>query len=144
MLRCDYLWTLPRRHVSFSEHDYGEILSQAPSQLIQILQACTITRWNNNTVHIGISSLASIHFLLDFSWDKLRKSICPLRKIMGKYNGKLDELFLYASNPSLCPRPASIFRDLSHGYLRVMRSFLSHKLSWNFRQVSFHATNIKF
>ncbi|KAJ7118247.1 hypothetical protein C8R44DRAFT_190324 [Mycena epipterygia] len=127
MLRCDYVWSSPRSHVTFYDHDYGEILSQAPSQLLKILHACTITRGNRG-FSVGTSRLFSIHCLLDFPWDEIRKSICPLRTIMDKNKGNLDGLLTYASDASLRPKPASIFYDLSRGYLRLMRSVLDHKL----------------
>ncbi|KAJ7118236.1 hypothetical protein C8R44DRAFT_878850 [Mycena epipterygia] len=127
MLQCDYAWSSPRSHVISYDHDYGEILSQAPSQLLKIFHACTITKWSDRK-----SSLVWTHFLLDFSCDELRKSICPLREIMDTYDGKLDKLFTYASEPNFCPKPASIFRDLSRGQMRTMRSMLDPKLPRNF------------
>ncbi|KAJ7085034.1 hypothetical protein C8R44DRAFT_721720 [Mycena epipterygia] len=128
MLQCDYAWSPPRSHVTSYDHDYGEILSQAPSQLLKILHACTITNVSDSQ-----SSLVRTHFLLDLSWNELRKSICPLRDIMDTYDGKLDKLLTYASDPDFCPKPASIFWELSRGCLCVMRSMLDHKLPWNFR-----------
>ncbi|KAJ7118218.1 hypothetical protein C8R44DRAFT_854231 [Mycena epipterygia] len=122
---CKWKWTW--EDLPFHEQKYGEILSKVPSQLLKILHACTITEsfaWN--------SSLLRTHFLLDLSWDELRKSICLLREIMDTYDGKLNTLFTYASDPNFCPKPASIFRDLSCGYLRVRRSCLDHKLPRNF------------
>ncbi|KAJ7085046.1 hypothetical protein C8R44DRAFT_862213 [Mycena epipterygia] len=131
MLRCDEVWKSTREHLPFHEHKYGEILSKVPLQLLGILRACTITKGNYWFIHT--SSLVRIHFLLDFSWDELKKAICPLRKIMDKYPGKLDELLTYASDPRLYLKAASIVWDLSRGYLRVMRSLLDYKLPWDFR-----------
>ncbi|KAJ7085043.1 hypothetical protein C8R44DRAFT_821646, partial [Mycena epipterygia] len=138
MLRCDYIWSYQSTsssHLISYDYDYGKILSQAPSQLLKILHSFAITQGNNGTMFVRSLSLVSTHFLLDLSWDELRKSICPLWKIMGKYKGKLDELLIYnyASDSSLCPKPASIFSDLSRGYLRVMRSCLDHKWPRYFR-----------
>ncbi|KAJ7118225.1 hypothetical protein C8R44DRAFT_878843 [Mycena epipterygia] len=127
MLQCDYAWSSRKIHITY-DHDYGEILSQAPPQLLKILHACTITNWSYSE-----SSLVRTHFLLDLSWNELRKSICPLREIMDTYDGKLDELFTYASDPKFCPKPTSIFSELSREYLRVMRSILDHKLPWHLR-----------
>ncbi|KAJ7085059.1 hypothetical protein C8R44DRAFT_821672 [Mycena epipterygia] len=132
MLQWDKAWRSTREHLRFHEHKSGEILSKAPSQFLKVLHACTITKEENNLL-ISNSSLVRTRFFLDLSWDELRKSVCPLRKILGNDQGKLYELFIYASDPSLCPKPASIFSDLSRGYLRVMRSYLDHRLPWDFR-----------
>ncbi|KAJ7118202.1 hypothetical protein C8R44DRAFT_790385, partial [Mycena epipterygia] len=134
MLRWDKARRSTRAHLPCHEHKYGEILSKAPSQLLKILHACTIIKervyWS-----IPHSSLVGTHFLLDLSWDELRKSICALREIMDTYDGKLGILFTYASDPNFCPKPASIVLELSRGYLRVIRSICDHKLPWYFEVI---------
>ncbi|KAJ7118207.1 hypothetical protein C8R44DRAFT_673653, partial [Mycena epipterygia] len=43
-------------------------------------------------------------------------------QILSDAPGRPRLLRIHASDSSLCPKPASVFSDLSHGYLHVMRS----------------------
>ncbi|KAJ7810072.1 hypothetical protein B0H14DRAFT_1490591 [Mycena olivaceomarginata] len=94
---CDYL-------PNFS-YNYTQILTQAPLQLIRILQACRVAPWPR--------PFTFCHRVLDLSWAEMREAICYLRPVIGEDKAGLWELCYYA--------PPSLFPDLTYDYLRAMR-----------------------
>ncbi|KAJ7846807.1 hypothetical protein B0H13DRAFT_1907555 [Mycena leptocephala] len=126
MLFCDAAWSTGikfTRDVSTCHY----ALSHAPPQLMRILHAYRIATYKHNI-------LLNIHLMLDVSWDELRKAVCSLRSSIGTNMDGLRELLNYASNPTVRPKlhSGSILIDLALGYLRVMKSILTHRLPWGF------------
>jgi hypothetical protein len=132
---CNSVWSAAWSAGSESRRasqDYVKILLQGPPQLIRVLHAYRFASHHKDT-------LFNIHLVLDLSWDELRRSICHLRSIIGPNANEVLEVFWAASNLAFSQglRDGSMFRDLAHGYLSVMKSMLAHKFPPCFRQVFF-------
>ena len=124
MYLCGTLWSDTYGDVydppNFS-YNYTQILTQAPPQLIRILQACRVAPDQR--------PFTFCRRVLDLSWAEMREAICYLRPVFGEDAGGLWELCYYA--------PPPLFPDLTYGYLRAMRSIVEHKLPRIFMQVAF-------
>jgi hypothetical protein len=98
--------------------DYSDILSEISPQLARILFACSIspTKWDGRL-------LFRLHFVLDLSWDDLRATICPLRRITGDEEGRFRELRrLSLLDNTFVGRldPNDLLLDLAKGLLRLV------------------------
>jgi hypothetical protein len=123
---CERIWAKDSQfEVTWADHNHcSQILSQASPSLIHILQAIKFLQGN------GDSLLFRIHFLLDFSWDKLRTAICSLRSfIHNKEEGLLTKLFIVALDLTLFPVPFDLIMwDLACGSLHIMAQILRGEL----------------
>jgi hypothetical protein len=122
MYLCGDLWTEDSwdEPPEFS-YNYSQILTEAPPQLIRILQACRVAPEPHQ--------LTFCHRVLDLSWAEMREAICYLRPVMCEDEGGLWELLCYA--------PPPLFPYLTYDYLRAMRSIIEHKLPRIFMRVAF-------
>ncbi|KAJ7899401.1 hypothetical protein B0H13DRAFT_796377 [Mycena leptocephala] len=112
--------------VTGADRDHcSQILSQASPSLIRIIQAIRLIPTNVYATH-----LLKIHFLLDFSWDELRTTICSLRLLVGEEGeGLLIKLFHVLLDPTLFPVPFDLIMwDLACGSLHVMQQILRGEL----------------
>ncbi|KAJ7875717.1 hypothetical protein B0H14DRAFT_2568568 [Mycena olivaceomarginata] len=147
--QCDRIWSCPRPSCKDKEsHKYSEILSQASQQLIRVLHVYRLD-FTGRSLDLreeipNCKFLLNIHFLLNLSWDEIRRAICPLRSIIGEDVGSLNELLTFVWNPPL-PRIhqcGSIFWDIAFGYLPMVQAVRSGRLPAQFRQVPFNSTDI--
>jgi hypothetical protein len=127
---CEQIWYLGKLKITWSDRDHcSQILSQACPSLIRILQAIKFLRQD------WYLPLLQIHFLLNFSWDKIRTAICSLCPlIQDKEDGLLSKLWIVALDPTLFPVPFdSLMWDLACSSLRVMQRILRGELDTNIR-----------
>jgi hypothetical protein len=113
---------------TWSDRNYcHQILLQSSPSLIKILQAIKFLQRD------GDSLLFQIHFLLDFSWDELRTSICSLRSLIHNEEDELlIKLLIVALDPTLFPVPFDLIMwDFACGSLHVMQQILRGELIKN-------------
>jgi hypothetical protein len=125
---CEQIWIQHREpEVTWSDRDHcSQILSQACPSLIRILQAIKFLHPKS------YSHLFHIHFLLDFSWDELRKAICSLRSLIHDEEELFMKLLIVALDPTLFPVPFDLMMwDLACGSLHVMQRILRGELIKN-------------
>jgi hypothetical protein len=101
-----------------------KLLLQPPPQLVRILRTCCVF---HGLPFFHYAVLVKIRALLDLSWDELRTVISPLREMIGKDSEKLQELWVSASDTTLCPSLHfdSILWDLAYGSLRLLKQLIS-------------------
>ncbi|KAJ7097696.1 hypothetical protein C8R44DRAFT_369215 [Mycena epipterygia] len=135
MLLCDSMWMEEKKFMGWGTNmdlqNCREVLSKAPPQLLKILHAYRLVP--DDTMEY--LSLFNIHFLLDLSWDELRKAICPLRTLMGGDKRGLSKLLSSSSDPILFRgvRSGSTLRDFVWGSIRIMKKVFAHELSRELR-----------
>jgi hypothetical protein len=132
MDHCQDIWSHQHDEIQITAQDWNHcswILSQASPSLMRVLQVIKFIQLPPEDP----LALLKIHFLLDFSWNKLRTVICSLRPLIGdKGDGLLKKLLIVALDPTLFPVLFnSIMRDLACGSLRVMQQILRGKLDEN-------------
>ncbi|KAJ7913446.1 hypothetical protein B0H13DRAFT_2326304 [Mycena leptocephala] len=140
MFFCTYVWAAGAMEPKFKpttrvSHNYSKIISNGHPQLVRILHAYRFAEDYADRTGMAEACLFNIHLLLNMSWDELRRTLSPLRAIIGEDKGGLGELLDFASNPTLSPEldPGSIFQDLAYGYVRVLKSILIHELPGKIR-----------
>jgi hypothetical protein len=109
-----------------TEEELNQFLAQASSQVIQILYAARFTH-NGDGIY---TSLFNISVLLDYSWDKMRTILRPLRELLGESKTGLQELFIAASNPILTRKlsSGSSLRDLANGCMQRIKKISASQL----------------
>ena len=79
--------------------------------------------------------MIEIHFLLEFSWDKLRTVICSLRTLVDKEELEAEpikNMWIVANDPTVFPvQFESMVWDLTCGSLRVIRQMLRGEVDKN-------------
>ncbi|KAJ7659011.1 hypothetical protein B0H17DRAFT_343089 [Mycena rosella] len=117
LLVCDEAWAVPQFFEKAQLSDHHSILAQASPPLRRILHACIL-------VGRGDRSLFRTHCMLDISWDELRATICPLRKIAGDDPARikclqrhiLDQTFVETLDVN------SLISELANGGMRLTRA----------------------
>ncbi|KAJ7821315.1 hypothetical protein B0H14DRAFT_2831568 [Mycena olivaceomarginata] len=120
---------------AFLESSRQQLVLQNSPQLIRILHAYRITRHlyalNAHTLLVrNAPLLLNIRLLLNLSWDELRAAICCI----GSDRGNLRDLLVYTSDyPSFREHLDSMFLELAHGSLRILKKRLTRQLiPWKF------------
>jgi hypothetical protein len=125
MVDCEEIWGQGQElEVNSSDQDHCSwILSQASPSLIRILQAIKFLQRKG-------CSLFQIHFLLNFSWDELRTSICSLRSLIHDEGEELlRKLLITTLDPTLFPVPFDLIMwDLACSSLHVMQQRFRDKV----------------
>jgi hypothetical protein len=98
---CDFIWSCRPSYEAKESHHYNKILSQTSPQLIRILQAYRLAGCNHD-------SLLNIRLMLNLSWDKLRRAICPLHELIGDNDQRIWDLLDSTSDPALPRTPQCI------------------------------------
>ncbi|KAJ7626976.1 hypothetical protein FB45DRAFT_57012 [Roridomyces roridus] len=87
-----------------------------------------------NSVRGPTPSLYGIRHILDYSWDDLRRIICPLHETVGQESEALELLFLSACHPTRIQQlhPAATPQHLAQRGMRTMINLTTNRLPPNF------------
>ncbi|KAJ7021822.1 hypothetical protein C8F04DRAFT_259065 [Mycena alexandri] len=110
MILCDHIWSDVESHPS----KFLRAGSQIPSEnfsstispnLLRILHTCAFFGGHDQAVNPdrtqNTTPLSNVRTLLDFTWDEMRGTICPLRTIIGEDEGTLGHLLISATRPTI-------------------------------------------
>ncbi|KAJ7635266.1 hypothetical protein FB45DRAFT_1057137 [Roridomyces roridus] len=135
MAVCDGAWRrAPRKTRNAAIDvllDINLVLAWTSPHLIELFHAYVLLY---DSVRGPPPSLDKIRHVLDYSWDDLRRIICPLRETVGQDSHALELLFLSACHPTRINEfhPAATLQHLAQGGMRTMINVTTNHLPVRF------------
>ncbi|KAJ7220878.1 hypothetical protein GGX14DRAFT_432353 [Mycena pura] len=120
ILLCDESWT-PSDLTKRQPSSYHTEPAQVSPQLIKVIHAVTLL------LNVSDSDFPiRVSVMLGISWDEMRATICPLRRILGNNKARLHDLQTCIWKQALGQRSDSNFLllELARGGLRAVRSMV--------------------